>query len=447
MKYDVIVIGGNPAGGAAAEVAKQLHSDKSVLVIRKEPESLIPCGIPYVFGTLSAVEDDIKPIDGVMKKGAEFLFDEVTSIDAENKTISLQNNDQFSYDKLVIATGSTPFIPPIEGNNLDGVFTISKELAHVKSIREPLRNAKNIVIVGAGFIGMEMGDELAKVVDNITIIESMESILPLAFDKDMMSPVDEELQKNDVTIRTSTMVKRIIGKADKVTGVELNSDEVVPADAVILAIGYTPNNVLAKEAGLDIGVFGGIVTDEYLRTSAKDIFAVGDCAEHRDFFTRKQSRLMLASTGASEARIAGMNIFDLKVVRQNKGSIAIFSTSLGQTSMGAAGLTENQATSEGFQFVVGQCRGLDHHPGKLPGAKVHMKLLFSTGSGVLLGAQIIGGKTTGEMINILGLAIQKSMTAAELATMQYGTQPLLTAGPGLYPIVVSATDALEKMQR
>ena len=447
MKYDVIVIGGNPAGGAAAEVAKQLHSDKSVLVIRKEPESLIPCGIPYVFGTLSAVEDDIKPLDGVMKKGAEFLFDEVTSIDAENKTISLQNNDQFSYDKLVIATGSTPFIPPIEGNNLDGVFTISKELAHVKSIREPLRNAKNIVIVGAGFIGMEMGDELAKVVDNITIIESMESILPLAFDKDMMSPVDEELQKNDVTIRTSTMVKRIIGKADKVTGVELNSDEVVPADAVILAIGYTPNNVLAKEAGLDIGVFGGIVTDEYLRTSAKDIFAVGDCAEHRDFFTRKQSRLMLASTGASEARIAGMNIFDLKVVRQNKGSIAIFSTSLGQTSMGAAGLTENQATSEGFQFVVGQCRGLDHHPGKLPGAKVHMKLLFSTGSGVLLGAQIIGGKTTGEMINILGLAIQKSMTAAELATMQYGTQPLLTAGPGLYPIVVSATDALEKMQR
>ncbi len=447
MKYDVIVIGGNPAGGAAAEVAKQLHSDKSVLVIRKEPESLIPCGIPYVFGTLSAVEDDIKPIDGVMKKGVEFLFDEVTSIDAENKTISLQNNDQFSYDKLVIATGSTPFIPPIEGNNLDGVFTISKELAHVKSIREPLRNAKNIVIVGAGFIGMEMGDELAKVVDNITIIESMESILPLAFDKDMMSPVDEELQKNDVTIRTSTMVKRIIGKADKVTGVELNSDEVVPADAVILAIGYTPNNVLAKEAGLDIGVFGGIVTDEYLRTSAKDIFAVGDCAEHRDFFTRKQSRLMLASTGASEARIAGMNIFDLKVVRQNKGSIAIFSTSLGQTSMGAAGLTENQATSEGFQFVVGQCRGLDHHPGKLPGAKVHMKLLFSTGSGVLLGAQIIGGKTTGEMINILGLAIQKSMTAAELATMQYGTQPLLTAGPGLYPIVVSATDALEKMQR
>ncbi|MCK5529072.1 MAG: FAD-dependent oxidoreductase, partial [Kiritimatiellae bacterium] len=221
----------------------------------------------------------------------------------------------------------------------------------------------------------------------------------------------------------------------------------VTADAVILAIGYRPNSTLAKEAGIDICVFGGIITDEYLRTSVADIFAVGDCAEHRDFFTRKQSRLMLASTGASEARIAGMNIFDLKVIRQHKGSIAIFSSSLGEISMGAAGLTEAQANNEGFHFVVGESSGMDHHPSKLPGAKVKMKLLFSTGSGVLLGAQIIGGKTTGEMINILGLAIQKSMTAAELATMQYGTQPLLTAGPGIYPIVLAAIHALEKMQK
>ena len=447
MKYDVIVIGGNPAGAAAAEVTKQLHADKSVLVIRKEPESLIPCGIPYVFGTLPAVEDDIKPIEPAKKKGIKFIFDEVTSIDTENKRLFLMNNDQISYEKLVIATGSTPFIPPIEGRNLNGVFSINKELAYIKSIREPLRNAKNIVIVGAGFIGIEMSDELAKIAENITLIESMDSILPLAFDKDMMSPVSEELQNHGVTVRTSTMVKRIAGEAGRVTGVELNDGEVISADAVILAIGYSPNNILAKEAGIDIGVFGGIVTDEYLRTSTKDIFAVGDCAEHRDFFTRKESRLMLASTGASEARIAGMNIFDLKVIRQNKGSIAIFSTSLGEISMGAAGLTEYQAASEGFQFIVGKCSGLDHHPRKLPGAKVQMKLLFSTRSGVLLGAQIVGGKTTGEMINILGLAIQKSMTAAELATMQYGTQPLLTAGPGLYPIVLSATDALEKMQR
>ncbi len=447
MKYDVIVIGGNPAGSVAASVTKQLHADKSVLVIRKEPESLIPCGIPYIFGTLASAEEDIKPITPAQSKGVEFLFDEVTAIDTANKKLTLKNNEDASYDKLVVATGSTPFVPPIKGNDLEGVYTIKKDFDYIKSIREPLRNAKNVVIVGAGFIGLEMSDELAKLSGNITLIESMDSILPLAFDKDMITPVSDAIEKHGVTVRTSTMVKRIIGEDNKVAGVELNTGEIVPADAVILAIGYRPNSTLAKDAGIDISIFGGIITDEYLRTSVADIFAVGDCAEHRDFFTRKQSRLMLASTGASEARIAGMNIFDLKVIRQHKGSIAIFSSSLGDISMGAAGLTEAQANSEGFHFVVGESSGMDHHPGKLPGAKLKMKLLFSTGSGVLLGAQIIGGKTTGEMINILGLSIQKSMTAAELATMQYGTQPLLTAGPGIYPIVLAAIHALEKMQK
>lgn len=292
-----------------------------------------------------------------------------------------------------------------------------------------------------------MSDELVKVCDNITLIEAMESILPLAFDKDMITPATELLQEHGVKIRTNTMVKRIIGENGKATGVELNTGEIILADGVILAIGYRPNTTLAKKAKIDIGIFGGIITDEYMRTSVADIFAVGDCAEHRDFFTRKQSRLMLASTGASEARIAGMNIFDLRVIRQHKGSIAIFSSSLDEISMGAAGITETQAEAEGFHFVTGNSMGMDHHPGKLPGAKIKMKLLFSTGSGILLGAQIIGGKTTGEMINILGLAIQKSMTAAELATMQYGTQPLLTAGPGIYPIVLAAIDALAKMQK
>jgi NADPH-dependent 2,4-dienoyl-CoA reductase/sulfur reductase-like enzyme len=446
MKYDVIVIGGNPAGSVAASVTKQLHNDKSVLVIRKEPESLIPCGIPYVFGTLPEVEDDIKPIGPAKQKGIEFLFDEVTAIDTENKTLTLRNNEQASYTKLVIATGSTPFVPPIEGKDFDGVFTIKKEIEYIKSIREPLKNANNIVIVGAGFIGIEMSDELVKISENVTLIESMDSILPLAFDKEMIAPAVSVLEQHGVTIRTGTMVKRITGKNNKVTGVEINTGEIIPADAVILAIGYRPNTTLAKDAGLDIGIFGGIITDEYLRTSVSDIFAVGDCAEHRDFFTRKQSRLMLASTGASEARVAGMNIFDLKVIRQHKGSIAIFSSSLDEIAMGAAGLTETQAANEDFHYIVGTSTGMDHHPGKLPGAKIQMKLLFSTGSGVLLGAQIIGGKTTGEMINILGLAIQKSMTAAELATMQYGTQPLLTAGPGIYPIVLAAINALEKMQ-
>ena len=446
MNYDIVIIGGNPAGGAAASAAKMLHNDKSVLIIRKEPESLIPCGIPYTFGTLKRVEDDIKSIEPAKKMGIDFLIDEVTAIDSENKRLSLKNSSAVSYEKLIVATGSIPFIPPIEGADLEGVVTIRKELEYIKSIHPLLKEGKNIVVVGAGFIGVEMSDELKKVCENVTLIESMNSILPLAFDEEMITPVSKVVSNHGINIRTNTMVDKILGENGKVSAVKLKSGEVIKADRVILAIGYKPNTNLAKDGGLEIGIYGGIVTDEYLRTNIEDIFAVGDCVEHRDFFTRKQSKLMLASTGASEARIAGMNLYDLRVIRQTKGSIAIFSTSLDDISMGAAGLTEKQANEEGFQIIVGRNTGVDHHPASLPNtAKQMVKLIFSKGSGVILGAQIIGGHSTGEMINILGLAIQKNMTASELAIMQYGTQPMLTAGPGNYPIVLAAMSAVQQM--
>jgi NADPH-dependent 2,4-dienoyl-CoA reductase/sulfur reductase-like enzyme len=446
MNYDVVIIGGNPAGGAAATAAKMLHKNKSVLVIRKEPESLIPCGIPYTFGTLDTVEENVKSIEPAKKLGIDFLIDEVTAIISDTKQLKLKNSENVTYDKLIVATGSVPFVPPIQGANLEGVVTIRKELEYIKKIKPQLIEGENIVVVGAGFIGVEMSDELAKLGKNITLIESMNSILPLAFDDDMILPAATILENHGVNIRTNTMVDKIIGDNGIVTAVKLKSGEEIKADRVILAIGYKPNVSLAKDCGLSIGIYGGIVTDEYLRTSVDDIYAVGDCAEHRDFFTRKQSKLMLASTGASEARIAGMNLYNLRVIRQTKGSIAIFSTSLDDISMGAAGLTEKQAINEGFQIIIGRNKGVDHHPALLPNtSKQIVKLIFSKGSGVILGAQIIGGDSTGEMINILGLAIQKNMTASELAMMQYGTQPKLTAGPGNYPIVLAAMSAVEQM--
>jgi len=445
-KYDVVIIGGNPAGGTAAGAAKKLNKGKSVLVIRKEPDALVPCGIPYTFGTLDSVEDDVKPISPAKKAGIDFLIDEVVAVDSEAKKLTLKESEEVAYEKLIFATGSEPVVPPIPGHDLDGVVTIRKDLAYIKSIHEPLMTAQNVVIVGAGFIGVEMSDELAKAGVNVTLVEAMDTILPLAFDADMIIPAQDLLQHHGVAVKTSKMVDSIQGKNGKVVAVKLKSGEVIEADQVILAIGYRPNTELAKEAGLEIGRFGGIMTDEYMRTSAADVFAVGDCAKHRDFFTHKPSRLMLASTAAAEARIAGMNLFQLKVMRQTKGSIAIFSTSLGKISLGAAGLTEKAAEQEGFKIIMGISAGMDHHPGKLPEtSKQQVKLLFAQPSGLLIGAQIQGGPSTGEMINILGLAIQKNMTAAELAVFQYGTQPMLTAGPGVYPIAVAAMDALAKM--
>ncbi len=446
MKYDAIIIGGNPAGASVASALKQTYKEKSVLVIRKEKDALIPCGIPYALGSLPSVDADIKPVGGLIKKGIEFSYDEVLSVNADEKTLKTANGNTYSYSKLVFATGSNPFVPPIPGADLDGIVTIKKDTEYIRSIRDDLRSTKNLVVIGAGFIGVEVCDELVKIAENVTLIEAEDSILPLAFDKDMSVPIEEKLSDHGVSIMKSAMVSHLGGSDGKLTHIDLADGTSLPADKVILSIGYRPNTTLAEETGLLLGPTGGIWTDEYMRTSMEDIFAVGDCVEHRDYFSGKPSRLMLASTAAAEARVAGFNLFNLKIVRQCKGSIAIFSSSLNDISMGAAGLTEKQAKAEGFDIIQAYSEGVDRHPGKISdSSKVKIKGIFSRGSGVLLGAQIIGGKSTGEMINILGLAIQKSMTASELSIMQYGTQPLLTSGPGVYPIVLCAMDALEKL--
>jgi len=445
MKYDVVVIGGSAAGLISAKTAKLSYPEKSVLVIRKEEISLVPCGIPYGFSTLKSIDDDIMGIDPIKKLGVDFLIEEVTKVDIKSKKVFTSNNE-VEYDKLIFATGSTPFIPPIEGKDLDGVYTIPKDYYYLKDAIDKIKKAKDIVVIGAGFIGIEVSDELRKEVDNVTLVEALDCVLPLAFDRDIAEEIAAKLRENGLNIMISKRVKRIVGENGKVSAVEFEDGEVIKADAVILSIGYKPNTKLAADAGLLIGKNGAIWVDEYLRTSEKDVYAAGDCAEHKDFFTRRSTKLMLASTATFDARVAGENLFTLKVVRESKGNISIFSSAIEGLAMGAAGVTEHTAIKEGFEIVIGKFSTIDRHPGTLPDkTKTVVKLIFAKYSGVLLGAQIIGGKSVGEMINILGLAIQKTMTATELATLQFGTHPLLTAAPTMYPIVSAAESALRQI--
>jgi pyruvate/2-oxoglutarate dehydrogenase complex dihydrolipoamide dehydrogenase (E3) component len=156
---------------------------------------------------------------------------------------------------------------------------------------------------------------------------------------------------------------------------------------------------------------------------------------------------MLASTATAEARIAGANLYQLKVIRENKGTIAIYSTYIDGLVLGSAGLTENSAVKEGFEIATGKAIVKDKHPATLPMAcDVKVKLVFSKQSAILLGGQVAGGLSCGELINTIGLAIQKRMSATELETLQIATQPYLTSAPTMYPIIVAAQDAIGKMR-
>lgn len=258
----------------------------------------------------------------------------------------------------------------------------------------------------------------------------------------------ESLLKNrGIKIETGVKVEKIIGEK-KARGIILDNGKEIDADAVILSVGYTPNNSLAKKSDIELNKKGFISVDEYMRTENTDIFAVGDCAEKKDFFTRKTSEIMLASTACAEARIAGMGLYKLSAVKTFGGTIAIFSTAIGKTGFGVAGLTEKMARKEGYDIVTGSFKGIDRHPGTLPDTnKQFVKLIVARDSGMILGGEVIGGLSAGELTNIIGFAIQSKMTVNSLLTAQIGTHPLVTAPPTAYPLIKAAEDASKKMNR
>ena len=445
MRYDVLVIGGGPAGIVTATTAKKFYPDKSVAIIKREETGLIPCGIPYIFNILGSVEADIMSIKPVEKLGIDFIIDEVVEVDVKSKIVRTKNGKEIKYEKLVFATGSTPVVPKIEGVDKEGVFPVSKNLETLKKLSNAVNEAERVVIVGGGFIGVEVGEQIAKSGKKVTIVEMMDQLLPAAFDKEFAKIAEDELKKLNVELYLNSTVKRISGNS-KVSAVELVDGRKIDADVVILSVGYRPNIELAEKAGLRISIGNRIWTDEYGRTSEKDVFAVGDCSEEKDFFTRETSRVMLASTATFEARIVGANLFSLKVVRVNKGTIGVFSTVVGDVALGAAGLTEEAAKKEGFEIVVGYGENFNRHPANIPGAtKTRVKLIFAKESGTILGGQVAGGAEVGEMVNLIAMAIQNYLTASEMDTLQIGTHPLLTSAPTMPPLIIAAEDALRKM--
>ncbi len=442
-KTDVLVIGGSAAGIVAATSGKCHYADKDFLLIRKENKVLVPCGIPYIFGSLESSDKDVVSDNVLTDAGVRFIVDEVISVDLEKKLCKTKQGLEVSFDKLIFATGSRPVVPKwLNGAELDNVFTIPKDKEYLDSMLEKLVDVKKVVVIGGGFIGVELSDELNKRGKDVTIVEILPHILGRAFDEELAVEAEKVLGSRGVSIKTGKGVKELFGKS-KVEAVILEDGERLEADAVVLSVGYAPNTAIASEAGLDLNTLGFIRVDEYMRTRNPDVFAVGDCAEKRDFITRRVSGAMLASIACTEAKIAGMNLYKLSTLKTFSGTIAIFSTIVGETGFGSAGLNEANARREGFDVLSGTFTGVDKHPGTLPGThKQIVKLIAARESGVVLGGEVIAGPSAGELTNIIGLIIQNKMTINNILTSQIGTHPLLTGPPTAYSIIKAAEDVM-----
>jgi len=441
IQTDVLVLGG--LSGITAGISCRRHyPDKKVVLVRKEGTVLIPCGIPYIYGTVGGPQYNVIP-DGLLESNdIELVKSEAVNVDREKKIVKLIDGETISYDKLVFATGSLPAVPPIPGVDKKNVYPIRKDFDYLGDVFEEMKCVEDIVIIGGGFIGVEFADECRKGREvNITVVEALPHCLQMALDDEFCAEAQETLSETGINILVGSKVDAILGN-DTVTSVRLSDGTVLKADMVILGIGAVPNTELAEKSGLELGLNKAIKVDRHMQSyTDSDVFACGDCAEKQSFFNGRPINVMLASIATAEARIAGANLYS--PVHHNNGAISVFSTVVNGRAFAVAGLTERLTKEYGMNIVIGRHQSPDTHPGGMPDSTVtKVKLIFAKETGVVMGGAISGGRSVGEMINVVSACIMHKMTANDIVQFQMGTHPALTSSPIAYPIVNAACKAV-----
>jgi len=431
VKYDTIVVGGGAGGLAAALTLKSLRPEFSGLLIRKGRSQTISCSFPFVANA-----------DEMLKNaGVDLVVDEVVEIDRSRKLVKTAGGREFEYGKLVLATGAKPAKLNIPGIDLEGVYTASTEFDEIMGVHESLGKVKKVVIVGAGYIGIGFADELAGSRE-VHVVEVLDEVLALAFDREFGEIARRRLEERGVKFHLKASVEGIRGKG-RVEEVVLSTGEVVPAEAVLISVGVRPNSELAAKAGLALDEYGHVVVDAYMRTSDPDIYAVGDVAQKRDYFTGKPVKAYFSSIAIAEGRVAAMHIAGVTPGKGFEGALPAFSTVIGGLALAAAGLTEAAAKKLGLEVLPVKVEAVNRHPANLPGAaKITLKAVFAKGDLRLVGVQMAGPEAVGEAINYAAAAIQQHLTAYDIVKMNYATQPLLTASPLTYPLQLAAFQAI-----
>ncbi len=441
MRYDLIMIGGGPAGIVAGQAAKQANPELKTCLIKKDKGIPIRCSEPYVLGGYSELKSIVASDEMITGSGTEVVIDEVTNIAPDKKEVRTKENKTYEYDKLILATGANPFVPPLPGKDLKNVFTL-RTPDDVKNIEEAIKEANDIAIIGGGAIGIEIASVFRRKDKNVTLVELLPNLISGAYDKDYSKKAEEVLKKSGVRVITGKKVNELRGDT-KVNSLILESGEEIKSELVILAVGVRSELELAKKAGANIGKFG-IETNERQETSLEHVYACGDCAQAIDFITKKATPSQLATTAVFQGRVAGINAAggDSSYAGVLNSAVSVISN----IAVGRTGLTEEQAKKEGFELVIGEASSHTRytcHPGA---KKIDVKLIFDKKSKIILGAQLFGGEEgISQRVNTLSLAIKNKLTVQQLAVMDYCAHPELTPLPFAEPIVMAAEEALKKI--
>jgi NADH oxidase (H2O2-forming) len=448
MPRRIVIIGAHAAGVDAASAARRADRTAEITLVTKQRQAgYSPCAIPFVLGRhIPSFEKLIVfPLSFFrMMKLNLMLETTATKIDTESKTVEIQDKtgkqETLQYDSLILATGASPFVPPIKGREKQGIQVL-RTIEDGKKIDQAINNgAKAPVVMGAGLIGLETAVALQERGLRTTVVELLPQILPTMLDADMAKSVQEMLERKGINIMVSKGVEEFLG-TDKATGI-IAGGEQINSDLIIAAFGIRANTELAKKAGIATGETRAIKTNMRMETNVKNVYAAGDCVESVNMITKRPTMCQLGTTAVRQAKVAGINA---------AGGYAVFPGVLGSavtkffdTEVGVTGLTEFFAKRAGIEMVVGAISSKtrpEYYPGGLP---IRIKLVVEKESQRLIGAQMIGGEDVTQRVNALSFAMQKHMTVRELAKADTAYAPPLNET--WEPMVLAAEIALRKLR-
>lgn len=421
----ILVIGAVAAGTSAAAKARRNTEDAEIVIYEKDSYiSYSGCGMPYFLGGEVSDGKDLTPRDPLFfktKYNVDILIGhEVLSIDKENKTLEVKNLETGNvftdtYDKLIIATGARSVIPPIKGKEKEHVFSL-RNIGDMYKIKKFIdnKNPKKAVIVGTGFIGLELTENFKNIGIDVTLVEMLPQVTP-GLDSDMAVYVEKALEKNGVLVITGNSANEIMD--DKVI---LADKREVEADMVIIATGVRPNVDLAAAAGIKLGSFGAIAVDTRMETSEKDIYAAGDCIEQFHLVTGKPVYSPLGSTANKTGRIAGNNAAggDLEFRGiLGTGIFKVFDLTVAQT-----GLTEKEAIKEGYDISVSH-NIKPNKPEYLGGKEMVIKSIADKKDGRLIGVEIVGEEGVDKRIDVFATLITFGAKVSDLVHLDLAYAP------------------------
>ncbi|MFP4282728.1 MAG: FAD-dependent oxidoreductase [Verrucomicrobiota bacterium] len=427
----LLVIGGVAAGASFAARARRLHEGARITVLERGPDvSFANCGLPYYIGGEIA-EREALAVQTPESLRAMLNLEirtrtEAIAIDPSNKRVevrSLQTGETewVSYDKLLLSPGASPLRPPLPGIDDPRIQTL-RNLGDMDRIRAAAEQARRAVVIGAGFIGLEMAEQLQRRGLEVAVVELQPHVLP-QLDEEMALLMESELRAHGIELILGDGIERFAEDDEGGLHCVLSSGQRRPADLVVFSIGVRPETGLAQEAGLKLGPRGHIVVDEFQRTSVADIYAAGDAVETADRVLETRAGVPLGGPANRQGRVAADHIFLGDKARPYPGSLGTAIVRVFEVAAGLTGWTERRLAQAGIPHTVTMVND-NHHAGYFPGAKpISLKVLWNPENGRVLGAQATGFEGVDKRLDVLATAIIGGLTVEDLCHLELSYAP------------------------